>query len=672
MAKVVTRFPHKVRKIETLWIPMPDGCRLAATVWLPEDADSRPVPAILEYIPYRRRDFTAGGDALHHPYYAGHGYAAVRVDQRGSGDSGGLILDEYTPQELADGADAIAWIACQPWCTGLVGMMGISWGGFNALQVAALRPPALKAIMPVAFTDDRYADDIHFMGGCLLNDNLMWGSTFSAFCTRPPDPAIVGDRWRTMWLERLANAPLLTATWLGHQRRDAYWRHGSVIEDYGAIQAAVYAVGGWADGYSNAVPRLLAGLEGPRKGIIGPWAHTYPWSGVPGPAIGFLQESLRWWDHWLKGIDTGIMDEPMLRVWMQDAVPPRTSYDHRPGRWVAERTWTGQPADPTRYAINADGLAAKPGREVALTHASPESTGLGGQEWCPYGFKAEHATDQREDDGKALAFDTAPLKRRTEILGAPRVTLDLAIDQPQGIVAVRLDDVAPDGASTLVTYGVLNLTHRESHEHPTPVRPGQRLRVRVQLNDIAYAFPAGHRIRVAISTNYWPLLWPAAMPVLLTLFAGSGELALPVRKPRPEDRKLRAFPPPETAAPLARTMFRPYQRQRRVSVDHGTGTHVMDRIKDRGHYVIHDTGTELDSHGTERYTIVDGTPLSARAEATYSIAIRRGDWAIKTVTTTTVTATADSFLVTAQLDAYEVEVRIFSRTWSESIAREMV
>ena len=277
MTRIVSRFPKRVTKRDTVWIPMPDGVRLAATIWLPDDADDHPVPAVLEFIPYRRRDFTAAGDSLHHPWLAGHGYAAVRCDLRGNGDSEGLFDDEYSPQELDDGYHVLAWLAAQPWCTGATGMMGISWGGFNCLQVAALRPPSLKAVYSVASTDDRYADDIHFMGGCLLNDNLNWGTTMTTFAMRPPDPAVVGADWRRIWLERLENAPNLVAKWLSHQRRDGQWKHGSVIEDYDAIEAAVYMVGGWADGYTNAIFRVAAGLKAPFRGLVGPWTHAYPW-----------------------------------------------------------------------------------------------------------------------------------------------------------------------------------------------------------------------------------------------------------------------------------------------------------------------------------------------------------------------------------------------------------
>ncbi|MFQ5351226.1 MAG: CocE/NonD family hydrolase, partial [Thermoanaerobaculia bacterium] len=273
--------------IEHCWIPLADGCRLAARIWLPRDAEAQTVPGILEYIPYRKRDATAWRDEVTAPYFAGHGYAYLRVDIRGNGDSDGLMSDEYTAQELKDGTEVIAWIAKQSWCDGRVGMFGISWGGFNALQIAALRPPALGAIVTLCSTDDRYADDIHYMGGCLLNDNLTWSSQMLGYSSRPPDPALVGEAWHETWLERLDAMPLLAANWLGHQRRDAYWRHGSVCEDFAAIEVPVYAMGGWADAYSNAVPRLLSRLESPVKALIGPWAHAKPHIAHPGPRAGY-------------------------------------------------------------------------------------------------------------------------------------------------------------------------------------------------------------------------------------------------------------------------------------------------------------------------------------------------------------------------------------------------
>ena len=419
---------------------------------------------------------------------------------RGSGESDGVLLDEYSPLEQADAVEVIAWLAAQPWCTGAVGMFGISWGGFNALQVAAHRPPALKAIITLCSTDDRYADDVHYVGGCVLGAYMLsWGSTMLALNARPPDPAVVGERWRDMWLERLEGSPPFVDTWLSHQRRDAYWKQGSVCEDYSAIECAVYAVGGWADAYTNAVLRLLAGLPGPKKGLIGPWAHQYPHDGVPGPAIGFLQECLRWWDHWLKGRDSGIMDEPVLRAWMQEPVEPATFHAERPGRWVAEPSWPSGAIESRGVPLAFD----------AAHVTGAQSTGLDCANFMGGGVAGDFPPDQRFEDGASLTWTSEPLSERLEILGFPEVVLTLAGSRPSALVAVRLCDVAADGASLLVTLGLLNLTHRDSHEHPAPLEPGRSYDVTVRLNAIAHAFQPGRRIRVAVSPTYWPIAWPS-------------------------------------------------------------------------------------------------------------------------------------------------------------------
>src|SRR5690625_4703982 len=316
LVRVVEQLPQGVETVEHLLIPMADGAQLAARLWLPENADRVPVPAILEYIPYRKRDLTRDRDDINHAYFAGHGYACLRVDLRGSGESDGVLTDEYTETELADAEAVIAWLAEQPWCNGRVGMMGISWGGFNSLQLAARRPPALRAIISDCASDDIYSDNMHYMGGCLLGDHLSEATVMFAFNSLPPDPALVGERWRPMWFNRLQGSGLWLEKWLRPQRRNDYWKRASVCEDYSAVGCPVLAVGGWADGYTNAIFRLMEHLEVPRKALIGPWGHRYPHLGIPGPTVGFLQEALRWWDYWLKDQATGIMNEPMLQVWM--------------------------------------------------------------------------------------------------------------------------------------------------------------------------------------------------------------------------------------------------------------------------------------------------------------------------------------------------------------------
>ncbi len=666
--------PQPIRHVETLWIPLSDGTRLAARLWLPEDAERRPVPAILEYIPYRRRDGTRDGDDLTHPYLAGHGYACVRLDIRGSGDSEGVIHDEYSRQEQDDAVEAIAWLARQSWCDGKVGMMGISWGGFNSLQVAARRPPALKAIVTLCSTDDRYADDMHFMGGSHMTGNLEWGSSFFSIMGRAPDPLVVGERWRELWRERLEAVRPYFAEWLRHQRRDDYWRHGSVCEDFKAITCAVMAVGGWADGYSNAVFRLLQGLGCPRRGIVGPWGHKYPHNGVPGPAIGFLTETLRWWDHWLKGRDTGIMAEPMLRAYVQDSVAPASHYDIRPGRWVAEPAWPSPSIRAETLFLHPARLEPRPGEAVSLAVSSPQTTGAAGGEWCPYGLGGlgpELPTDQRADDAWSLVFDGEPLAETLEILGAPALEAEIESDRPVAILTARLNDVAPDGRVTRVTYGVLNLTHRDGHAAPAALEPGRRYRIRLQLNEAGHRFLAGHRIRLALSTAYWPIIWPAPEPVRLTVLGGVSRLSLPRREPRPEDQRVR-FPAPERPTPARRRVIRPGAVHRRIEQDVGSGEQRIEVLRDDGHSAIEEIGVETAFHKVLRYRMHPDDPTTARAAADYDIRHRHAQgWDTRIRTHSAIACTKSEFIVEADLEAFEGEVRVFSRSWTERIPRDL-
>ncbi|MFW6033193.1 MAG: CocE/NonD family hydrolase [Phycisphaeraceae bacterium] len=672
--KTVETFPHRVRTIEHTMIPLPDGTRLAAKMWMPEDAEQNPVPAILEYIPYRKRDGTSIRDSMMHPYLAGHGYACVRVDLRGSGESDGVLRDEYLEPELEDGERVIEWIADQPWCDGGVGMMGISWGGFNGLQIAARGPEALKTIITLCSTDDRYADDVHYMGGCLLSDNLSWASTMFAYNTAPPDPALVGDRWREMWLDRLEHSGLWLEKWLSHQRRDDYWKHGSICEQWGSVQIPVMAVGGWADAYTNAIFRMMANLEGPRQGLIGPWSHKYPHIGVPGPAIGFLQEALRWWDHWLKGRETGIMDEPMLRTYMQESAPPATGYNRRSGRWVGEPSWPSSNVYELGYKLGVKRELRPEQEEVekgALPIQSPLSLGQFGGKWCSEAAPPDLPDDQREEDGGALVFDTEPLDERLEILGAPVVELELSSNQPVAMVAVRLSNILPSGRITRISYGLLNLTHRHDHENPQPLEPGKRYKVRFELNNVAQAFPAGHRIRLAISTSYWPLVWPAPEPETLNIHTGSSRLILPARPPREEDEKLE-MPPAEASPPVPPTRIEPGEGQWRVIRDLAKDESCLEVIKDKGKIRFDEIDWTVSNRAVERYSVQHDDLGTLRGETQWVRTFSRGNWEVKTVTRTVLTSTETDFHLQADLDAFENDARVFCKTWNRCIPRDHV
>jgi hypothetical protein len=642
---------------------------------MPDSAETHPLPALLEYIPYRKSDFTSGRDAKRNGYFAGHGYVVVRVDMRGSGDSDGVLYDEYLPQEHDDALEVIEWLARQPWCDGNVGMQGISWGGFNSLQVAARQPRHLKAIIAIGATDDRYHDDVHYMGGCLLTSQMLpWASLMLAYNPSPPDPRWVGDKWREMWLERLEQSPPFIEAWLEHQTKDAYWKHGSVSESYGDIEVPVYMVGGWADSYNNSIPRLMAGLSGPRKGLIGPWSHAFPEQcDTPGPPIGFLQESVRWWDHWLKGIDTGIMEEPMLRCWLQDGVYPAVSYTERSGRWIAEPSWPSPYVQDRIYYLNRGTLDPLPEETAELTIEGLTHHGLDGGGWGGHGSPGEYAGDQRAADGESLTFTGQPLPEPINILGRPEVTLTLAADRPLALVAVRLCDVAPDGRSTLVTWGLLNLTHYESHETPEPLVPGQTYTVTVPLNVMAYRLPAGHRWRVAVSPTYLRHAWPSPEAVTLTVLAGEGcRLKLPERPFQPGDDDLRPFPPAEISPPEPVEQLRPDLRRQTIERDVVNGVTTFTVYQDSGRVRYGNHGLELDDVSTHTITIRDDEPLSMKQTVSYRLEYQRGDWQVVIETESVLTADAIHFHLINTLDAYEGSVRVFTKGWTKRIARNGV
>lgn len=659
LPETVTEQPHVV-------IPMQDGTRLSARIWLPERAAADPVPAILEYLPYRKRDGTTARDALTHPYFAGHGYAAVRVDMRGSGDSEGLLLDEYSEQELADAEEVIGWLRRQSWCNGRIGMMGISWGGFNSLQVAARRPPGLQAVVTLCSTDDRYADDIHYKGGALLNENLGWAGTILSYSSRPPDPEIFGSGWREAWIARLEGQPFWPALWLAHPARDAYWRHGSVCENPDAIDAAVLAVGGWGDAYKNAVPRLVQQLSAPAKGIIGPWVHKYPHFAVPEPKIGFLQEALRWWDHWLKDADTGAGGDPAFRAYVMHSVEPKHWYTERPGYWIAEQDWPSQQLPPLHLNATAEGtLQRETAPPFAKRLSSPADCGLMGGEYCAIWLGPEMPGDQRRDDALSLCFESAVLEDPLAIVGAPEVTLQLQVNKPKAQVCVRLCDIHPDGAATRITYGVLHLSCRESNAMPADAPVDTSIEIRIKMDDIAYQIPAGHTLRLSVSTSYWPLLWPVAEPVTATIEAAAIEVP---RFPAGEQNAV-SFPEAETAPPWEIDVLREPQHQRRIVQDQVSGHVTLIIEDDFGEVADRAHGLVSGSVGREEWGILPDDPLSANGKTHWTQTLSRGDWSIRTEAKLAMHADATNFHLSGSVEAYENEQLIFERQYTDRLPR---
>ncbi|TAL12978.1 MAG: CocE/NonD family hydrolase [Chloroflexota bacterium] len=534
-----TNKPTGVRVERDVRIVARDGTELSANLWLPRDADERtPCPAVLEMIPYRKDDWRANPDEARGRYLARHGYALCRLDVRGTGRSDGIAMDEYTADETRDGYDAVEWLAAQAWCTGNVGMWGISYGGFTAIQVAALRPPHLRAIVPMYATDDRYLSDVHYIGGCVTASELtQYAVSQVASNALPALPARDGEDWRAAWRERLERTPIWLVPWLEHQADGPYWRQGSLAPDYDRIDAAILMFGGWMDSYVDPVFRMLDRCTAPRRAIVGNWSHEFPDDGYPGPGLDWHHEMLRFFDHWLRGEDNGVMDEPLLTWFQRDWAAPEPFPVTWPGRWRAtdtamrvdtdeagsrrhpvETLYLGGGTEPLRGTLGL-GAGTTPG---ATTFAHRATTGThGALSWGAGGPPNGLARDIRPDESGVPTYTSDALEAPLEILGLPSVELDVTTSMAIATLVVRLSDVAPDGTSAQVTMGILNLAHRSSHATPEPMVVGDRTTVIVPLRAAGYRFGAGHRIRISIASSCWPVIWPSPEPGLITIHHGS-------------------------------------------------------------------------------------------------------------------------------------------------------
>jgi predicted acyl esterase len=441
-----------------------------------------------------------------------------------------------------------------------------------------------------------------------------------------------------------------------------------VAEDFGAIEAAVLCVGGWNDAYSNAIPRLMRGLRSPCKAIIGPWVHKYPHFAVPEPRIGFLQEALRWWDAWLKGEPMGISRDPAFRTYIMEAVKPQAFISHWPGRWVADHIWMAGNTEIKTWVLNADGIGGAPGEEKELAICSAQTTGIDGGEYCIIWLGKEFPGDQRRDDQGSLTFDTPALITDMDIMGAPAIELELSSDKPIAFLAARLNDVWPSGEVSRITYGLLNLTHRDSHETPTPLEPGKRYTVRLQLDDIAMRVPKGHRLRLSLSTCYWPMMWPAPEPATLTITAGKSKLLMPIRKEIPGEVPL-GWKPAETAEPVKQREIAPPSNQREVTEKDGVTT--LEIVDDFGRYEIEALGLTHHGIGRETHSIKEDDPLSATMKTHWTEIRERGKWKTRTETYGELRATATHWLVKGRVEAYEGKKLVFEKDWDEKIERKL-
>ena len=665
--KYQTEFPNDVIEIPHQLITMRDGVRLSARIWMPRDVMATPRGAILEHLPYRKRDGTIVRDEYNHPWFAGHGYVCVRTDMRGSGDSEGLMEDEYTQQEWDDAIDVMNWISAQEWSNGNVGMMGISWGGFNGLQVAALAPDALKAVVSLCSTTDRYADDIHYKGGCLLGENFGWSMNMLSYSSRPPDPMLVGEQWRDMWKARLDNQVFHLSEWLRHQHRDAYWEHGSICENYGALKAPVLCLGGWHDGYRNTPAHVIENLDVAAKGIVGPWNHKYPHYAGPNPQIGFLQEAKRWWDKWLMGDDTGVEADPAYRAFLMDSLAPKLWFDERPGHWITEDVWPSPSIKSIELSLGSDRALGGEMTEPYII-ASPEDCGSGAGEYFPFNFGDELPSEQSCDDDRSLCFTGPEQDADWDIVGAPKITLTLSSSQANGLVAVRLLDVRPDGQSALITVGLLNLTHRDCHKNPSALPINKPFQIELILDQCAYRLPKGHRLRVGLSNSYWPTVWPSPHSGELTLSAG--KISVPVRSTSQGSEY--AFEEPVAAPAWKAKVLRKSAYERDTHTDEDTGDVITEMFCDFGENEDSDHGLISGGWMREEWSVHPEDPQSANVMQIWEKTGGRKGQMWRTMAVGEMWSDAENFYVSARLTAYENEEVAFERDYEDEIPRNLV
>ncbi|MEO1140367.1 MAG: CocE/NonD family hydrolase [Pseudomonadota bacterium] len=646
-----------------LGIMLPDGTRLSAKIWRPESSQTEPVPAILEYLPYRKSDGTAARDETMHPWFASRGYACLRVDRRGCGDSEGVFDDEYSEQELQDGENILRWIAAQPWCTGHVGMQGISWGGFNGVQLAARAPEPLKAVISIGTTVDRFHDDIHYKGGIQLGENIGWAATATSWCAMPPDPALAGPNWRDAWLTRLAQMPFMAKIWAENSDRNTYWKHGSVCETFEKLSAPVLVMGGLHDGYRNAMAAMVENLSCVAKGVAGPWSHKYPHISTIGPSIDYHNLALRWWDRWLKGKSNGAENDPAMRTYVMDSIAPDDSLSFRPGHWVADQSWSSEQVDTATLPFGHGVLGAKDtfSARIETKLACGQSCG----EFFPFGFGGgELPGDQSLDDALSTCFESVPFDEDRTILGAPTVKLRVSADATCAQLIVRLCDLRPDGSSALISMGLLNLRHRDGFDQKTPLEPGQTYDVSLRLDHTAYRLPAGHRVRVAISGSYWPYCWPEDRHFTLTLTEGSVDL--PIRKS--QDAVTYEFEPPIDFPRRQVRQLRPNSAKKSWTTD-ANGNLVLEIVGDQGQNEDVETGLITQSTLHERWSIHPDDPATAQVDITWTRGLSRGDWKTSTKLTAQMRGEKDMFSIRQTLEAWEDADLVFSDTQSARVPR---
>jgi uncharacterized protein len=659
---------------EHVWIPASDGVRLAATLYLPDRPG--PWPALLEALPYRKDDVTASY-APEYAQLADAGYAVCRLDIRGTGSSEGIAGDEYTQTERSDLFTVIDWLATRDWSTGAVGMFGTSYSGFNSLQIAMDGPPALKAICSIFASDDRYGDDVHYFGGVLKQLDIVDYPTYMvAMNALPPVPSIFGDGWREEWDRRVDGTEPWLLTWLEHQRYDDYWKHGSLREDYRSVRAATMLVAGWADGYTNIALRGFEALDCPKRVLLGPWSHANVATCLPGPNIELVPEMVRWWDRWLKDRDNGVDREPPIILFAQRSTLPAADRREVRGSWRFEPTWPPARLVPAELALakaDAGGSAgAGPGADVLAVRGD-----VGATAWisCAGNLPWGQSTDQRPDEALSLAYTWEPLEDELEIWGHPRLRVRVASSEPVAYLGAKVCDVFPDGTSSLVVRGLLNLAHRDSREEPAALVPGQAYDVEVELEACSWTFERGHRIRLDLAGADWPNAWSPPAGGELSVDRAASALVLPVLdgpSPVADVPALRAVPASRTAQPTPRTADGPTRAGVLWSVEEDVLAHERRAATRYGgdYAAAGSVPSMFDRYeGVVRVSQVDPGVASARGEGEFEL--RFPEATCRSLATVSVESDLTTYRVSIDLVVSENGRERRRRRWDRTFPRDL-
>merc|ERR1719228_984450 len=630
-------------------------------------------PTVLEYLPYRKADYTAERDHRRHPWLASHGYVVGRADMRGAGDSDGVYYDEYLQQEQDDCCHLIDWISKQDWSSAKVGMYGKSWGGFNGLQVAFCQPPALSAIISLYSTDNRFEDDIHWKGGCVLGGGMLsWAATMFCWDARPPHPRYNPD-WKKVWKNRLEKAgECLVTKWLEHQTYDDYWKHGSVVENTSKVAIPVLAIGGWHDGYTNCALRMAQTL--PKcQALVGPWSHNWPDEAVPGPNIGFMDECLAWWDQHLKGTDRGYGQKPKVRWYLCNGViPPGPSVLSWPGHWMAGGRSEGDTKVVFNLADNHLMLQDMTKMVDAVSVSFSGSAGLTCGEWLSFGAP-DLPGDQRITSQYQACWYTNKLESELHIFGQPVLSLECEVDKEVAQVYCGLCHVFPDGGSRLLTYGLLNLNSLEADRQLTP---GKVYTTTIMLDAIGYTVPSGHSLQLLVSPGNFPTSWPSPNKTKLTI--RSGKLQLPLTNAEMVNESdifnhtQPRLGPTKNVQVLRRPTF-----QRNLSYGMSDNMRCITVKSDDGCKYYADVDTEIDEVNEDRYTITGDDPTSALAFSSRSCVITYQAKTANPIKTETITSSwmksdETNFILTNTLITKVDGLDFFSKTWQHTVPRNGV